>query len=72
MKKIKWNKIAEESKVSPALISRLLKDDDVDPLRPSWKAARRLAKTTKTKPGLWMEATRWDIEKAVNLKRGVE
>ena len=36
--------------------------------RPSWKAAKRLARITGTKPELWLEGTEKEMRAALNLK----
>ncbi|MBC8442023.1 MAG: helix-turn-helix transcriptional regulator [Deltaproteobacteria bacterium] len=52
---IKQVEIAKLVGVSTGFISRVL--SKTDPLKPSWKTAKKLAKATNTDPVLWLEGT---------------
>ncbi len=56
--------LAENAGISAAMLSLILKGER----RPSWKAAKRLAEVTDTKPELWLDGTPEQIKETLNSK----
>lgn len=61
MKKGIQTRLAGRINVSNAFLCQILKGKR----RPSWSVAKRLAKATKTKPDLWLEAPPEKLKKAM-------
>ena len=53
MKALKQIKVAKEAGVTRGFVSRVLNPDD--PLKPSWKTAKRLGLASGTNPIWWVE-----------------
>ena len=63
MKPFKQSEIARKAGVSKGFISRILSLND--PIRPSWKTAKKLANVTGTDPVLWLEGEPEEIRQAL-------
>jgi len=61
METITQEKLARKAKISPAMLSLIY----AGKRRPSWPAAKRLAKITGTTERVWMEGTPRQIKLAV-------
>lgn len=54
-------KLAEETGISTAFLNQIL----AGIRRPSWNTAKKLARTTRTNPILWVEGNQEEIKKAL-------